>query len=154
MSEFDWNLDASEQAVVRSLLEHGVQFVVVGGHAALAHGRGEIYGDGEGPADLDVLVEAAEENWDRLGNAIAALPDGSSRFPGLPANRTQFMVGWYGVHVLVEPDRDFSVLLSRSAERLTSGLRVRVVGWDDWVDLKRASGREKDILHLQRLGIV
>jgi len=64
---------------IELLSTHGVRFLIVGAHALAAHGRPRA------TQDLDVFVEATEENARRLGGALRAFG-----FPALADACDQF----------------------------------------------------------------
>ena len=61
------------EAIFRSLAEHGVEYVLVGGLAATAHGASLV------TLDTDICFRQTPENCDRLAQALATL--GSEIFP-------------------------------------------------------------------------
>lgn len=65
--------------LLRELHEHGVEFILIGGAAAIAHGSARF------TEDLDVVYERSPENLKRLVDALAPFqpyPRGAP--PGLP----------------------------------------------------------------------
>lgn len=69
----------SFDSLLRALAGHGVQFIVVGGAAAIAHGSSRL------TQDLDIVCERSPANMDRLVAALAARrPYLGGAPPGLP----------------------------------------------------------------------
>ena len=74
-------LDRDELEVVRTFLDAGVRFVIVGGRAVQFNGHVR-------PAkDLDLLVEPSAENWSRLQAALKPLNAGVPPFEELSPER-------------------------------------------------------------------
>lgn len=65
------------ERILAVLVEHGVDFVLIGGLAAVAHGSPLL------TEDVDVTPEASEANLDRLARALRAL-DARVRHPDIP----------------------------------------------------------------------
>jgi hypothetical protein len=64
--EFD---DDHAEAICRALIEHGVEFVVIGGMAARLHRTGHATVD----IDIDIFPATTNDNLDRLAAALRAL---------------------------------------------------------------------------------
>ena len=70
--------------LIRALTESGVEFIVVGGFAATAHGSAYV------TVDLDVVYRRTPENVDRLVSALAPMsPYFEARHPACPSCSTQ-----------------------------------------------------------------
>ncbi|MFO7567554.1 MAG: hypothetical protein R6X02_33225 [Enhygromyxa sp.] len=63
-------------ALLRALTEGGVEFIVIGGMAAVAHGSAHV------TVDLDIVYGRSDENIERLAAALAPL---SPYLRGAPA---------------------------------------------------------------------
>lgn len=61
------------KALIKSLNEHDVEYLLVGGYALFAHGYSRA------TEDIDLLVRATEESGQRIKNALLVLPDGAAR---------------------------------------------------------------------------
>ena len=138
-----------------ALLGAGARFLVVGAHAMAAHG------DPRGTQDLDVWVDPAPENAERVWKALAAFgapltslgvtPADFSRSDavvqlGLPPNRIDVLTGISGVPRF---DRAWTA-------RQTIVVRGREIPFLDRATLilnKRAAGRPKDLADLDALGV-
>ena len=57
----------------RLLNEVGAKYIIIGGFAVIYHG----YTRGTG--DIDLLIDASEENVNKIKEALLALPDGASK---------------------------------------------------------------------------
>lgn len=136
------------------LLDARARFLVVGAHAMAVHGVPR------GTQDLDVWVEPAPENADRIWAALAAFgapleslglslddfmrPDTVVQL-GLPPLRVDLLTAISGVP-------DFGVAWSRRREAPVAGRSVPFLGREDLIANKRAAGRLKDLADLEALG--
>lgn len=146
-------------AILGALAQHGVEFLLVGGFAVNFHGYPRF------TADIDILVRPDERNYARLSRAIAKL-DPDWRLPGGrdPAPVEELAWGFgevarfltpHGVldaHREIEGIRaDYEELERRSITVEVDELRVRVVGYDDLIAMKRAAGRPEDLADISAL---
>lgn len=149
------------RALLRRLAEHDVDFVVIGGFAAIAHGGARLTND------LDISCATTADNLDRLG---AALVDLGARLRGVPED-VPFVPDartWRNIRVLtLETSEGFIDVLAEPAgapaydtlreraERVElDGVEVRVAGLGDLQAMKRAAGRPKDLLDLEELDVI
>lgn len=142
-------------ALLRALVEHEVEFVVVGGVCAVLHGAPVA------TFDLDIVPERSEANVERLIGTLAALdavyrdlggrtlhPDARAlRGPGHHRLMTRSgpldVLGEIGAH------RDLAALAPRSRHvDVGQGLTVRVLDLDALIETKREAGRAKDLATL------
>lgn len=155
MPEFD------PSATVRVLNKHRVRFVVIGGVAAQLH-------DLPVPAtiDIDVTPSRDQKNLERLAAAFDELDAGlytadanGTWFPRLPVeNWAQYgslhLMTRYGpLDIVFTPDgapRGYEDLKA-GAEKSMLGIEpILVITTSQWVALKQAAGRAKDLEHLDR----
>jgi predicted nucleotidyltransferase len=137
-----------------TLDRHRVEYVVVGSVAAILHGAGYT------TEDLDLVVDFADENLDRL---VAALAELDARFYDLAgrtirpdaqrlrANRLNLLVtrlGRLDILRVIEPQRDYGELLGRSEVLDVEGMQVRTVDLETLIEAKQIANRDKDKLHL------
>lgn len=150
--------------ICRVLNEHGVDYVVVGGFAAVLHGSALP------TADVDVVPSRDDGNLDRLGAALQVL-DARLRTAAGPVEAPldgpflramPLMVNLstrYGdLDVAFEPAgprRGFDDWDADASEvEIADGLPIRVASLDAIIDSKRAAGRQKDeraLPHLESL---
>ncbi len=126
--------------LLRKLVDGGVDFVVIGGVAAVVHGSVQI------TRDLDICPSGEGANVDRLDRALVTL---RARLSGLDAG-TRFETDHGPLELLTDPDSEES-LRKRALEVEVAGFVVRVASLKDLVAMKRASGRPKDLLAIEEL---
>lgn len=153
------------RALLSTLTAHGVDFVVIGGIAALLHGSDR------NTFDLDVSPAANRENLDALGKALvelnAVLRGIEEDLPFVPDGRTLARMriltldtSLGPLDVLTHPDGapSYAKLRSRALRIDIGPTDVLVASLDDLLSMKRATNRDKDMLDvetlaaLQRLG--
>ena len=129
--------------VFRSLREHEVRYLVVGGIAAILHGvpRATI--------DLDILIDVTPENARRLlaalaqaglGTALLATPDELIR------NEITIFKDRVRVDVLTEaPGLSFEAAWDRRETMTYQDQPFFVLSKDDLIAAKKASGRAVDL---------
>jgi hypothetical protein len=146
--------------LLHALVARGVDFVVIGGYAAIAHGSAQL------TRDLDICFARDPVNLRALGAALVELEarprgvDDPEDLPFVPDERTL-----QGVQLLTldtregpldvqsEPDgAPGYATLRRRAERVeVAGVRVLVASLDDLKTMKQAAGRPKDLVVLEEL---
>lgn len=136
--------------ILQELSATGAEFLVVGAHALAAHDRPRATGD------LDIWVRPTPENASRVWSALVRFgaplaqltledlttPDITFQM-GLPPNRVDILTGISGV-----------TFDEAWPNRLTvdrGSLQYSVIGRDDLVRNKRATGRPKDLLDVRNL---
>jgi hypothetical protein len=144
--------------LLRRLDEAGVDFVVIGGIAAIAHGSPQI------TRDLDIAYASDPENLERLGAALVALGATlrgvAEDVPFVPDGRTLRHTRVLTLDtpdgpldVLSEPDgsRGYAHLRANAIEATVSGVTVKIAGLDDLIAMKKAAGRPKDRIYVEEL---
>ncbi len=137
-------------AFVAACAEHDVRYLIVGGYALAAHGFPR------NTKDLDVWVEADAANAERLLEALAAFG-----FASLDLEVADFAEPGHVIQLGYPPLRidlltsidgvEFPSAFARSAVVSVAGCDVRVIGVEDLVANKRASGRLQDLADVERL---
>ena len=136
---------------VASFVAHEVRFMVVGGHAVMAHGYPRF------TDDFDLWVEPTPENG---GRVVRALDEFGFASVGLTA------ADFASDDVVIQlgrPPRRIDVMTSISGATFAAchparvyadadGLRVPVIGRDCLLANKRATGRLKDQADVEGLG--
>ena len=140
--------------LLAELAAAGARFLVVGAHALA------VQGVTRATQDLDVWVEATEQNAERVWNAVVRFgapleslgiakedllhPDRIIQL-GLPPNRIDLLTGITGVDSFEEAWND-------RVEREVEGLVVAFLGREMLLKNKRATGRLQDLADVEALG--
>jgi hypothetical protein len=135
-----------------------VEYIVIGGFAATAHGSAYL------TVDLDIVYRRTPENLERLAAALAALaPYMRGAPPGLPfqLDADTLRRGLNFTLTTAAGDLDligeatgggtYEALLPRSERRDLFGLEVPFVDLETLIRLKRAAGRPKDLERVAEL---
>ena len=138
--------------IVDTFRRHGVDFVVIGGIAVLAHGHPRA------TFDLDFMADLALRNMERLAAALAEL---RARVRGFdaelldvdPCDPAQLSsganwtlvtdAGWLDFMPAATGARDYAEIAADAIDVRDGALRI--VGLDDLVRMKMAAGRPKDL---------
>jgi hypothetical protein len=144
--------------LLRTLHEHGVRFLIVGGAAATAHGSARL------TQDLDLVYDRAPDNLERLVRALAPHePYLRGAPPGLPfrwdvatlrrgLNFTlTSKLGDVDLFGEIVGGGGYADLECHSVTMDLFGVPCRVLGLDKLIDVKRAAGRPKDLEVLAEL---
>jgi predicted nucleotidyltransferase len=147
--------------LLRALVQHGVDFVVVGGIAMVFHGSARV------TQDLDICFAPDQANLDVLGNALVEL---GARLRGVPedvpfipdgrALRRLSILTLGTRHGPIDLLRDPKEAppyheLRRRAERVeVGGFAVLVASLDDLEAMKREAGRDKDRIDLEEIEVI
>lgn len=131
--------------ILAALIAEQARFLVVGAHALAVHGYPRA------TVDIDIWIEPTPENADRVWRALAVFgaplqdldvtkndltrADVVAQF-GLPPNRIDILTGVSGL--------TFDGAWINRLEAPIEGVRVPVIGLNDLVANKQASGRDKD----------
>ena len=148
-------------ALLKRLVAHGVDFVVVGGIAMVGHGSARI------TRDLDICYATDPANLEALGGALVELgarPRGVDEdVPFVPDGRTLRRTtiltldspdGWIDLLVSPAGAPDYHQLRSR-AERVTiDGIAVLIASLDDLEAMKSAAGRPIDEIDLEEIEVI
>ncbi len=155
--------DLDIPSVVRALNAHGVRYVVIGGVAALVHNLPL-----PATVDIDVTPSRDTKNLERLAAAFDALEAGlltadepGTWFPRHPVENwaqydTLHLMTKYGpLDIVFAPDgapRGFDDLHASADEHPVQAddAPALVISVATWEQLKVASGRAKDLEHLDR----
>ncbi len=144
--------------LLTTLVDAGVEFVIIGGFAATAHGSAHV------TVDLDVVYRRTLDNMTRLATALAPLAPYLRGAPvGLPFRFDVETIKRGLNFTLVTSAGDLDVLgeatgggtyealLPRSEVRALLGLECRFVDLQTLIHLKRAAGRPKDLERIAEL---
>ena len=144
--------------LLEALVHGNVNFIIIGGVAATAHGSAHV------TVDLDIVYERSPESIARLASALAPLqPYLRGAPPGLPfrfdvdtirrgLNFTlTTSAGDLDVMGEATGGGNYAALLPRTEIRDLFGLQVRFVDLETLIHLKRAAGRPKDLERIAEL---
>jgi hypothetical protein len=144
--------------ILQGLKTVRVNFVVIGGLAAAAHGSRRV------TDDIDICYDQSSQNLKKLSAILAewdAYPRGIER--GLPffMDERQFRVtplmtlttneGLIDTLDIVKGVGDYEKCLARSIEIEAFDIRFRILDLPSLIDAKRAAGRPRDLDHIPEL---
>jgi len=150
---------SDDLALLRALIDGGVDFILIGGVA------GQLQGSPVVTFDLDICYARDRPNLERLARVLTAI---GARLRGAPAGlpfRLDAQTLWNGdsftfdtshgpFDILATPSGTdgFDDLAIGAASMELQGHSVRVASIDDLIRMKRAAGRPKDLLAIEELG--
>lgn len=151
-------LESDHEAHLRALADGGVDFVVIGGIAVMAHGFVRA------TADTDVTANPDMGNLERLSAVLteleAVLP-GAGPLAGDPAGARSLSYGGNPrfetklgrLHIVQSPAGapGYKALAEKAIEVELDDLRIRVCSYADLVEMKKATDRDQDRLDLAAL---
>lgn len=148
-------------ALLKCLVAHGVDFVVVGGIAMIGHGSAR------NTNDLDICYATDAANLEALGSALvelgATLRGVVDDVPFVPDASTLRRTS---ILTLGSPDGDIDLLVGPSgspaydelrvhAERVTmDGMSILIASLDDLQAMKRTANRAKDRIDLEEIEVI
>lgn len=145
--------------ILKTLMDHQVRFVLIGGLASQVHGSPSLTGD------VDICFALDGDNRGRLSGALTSMAAIRRDLAvGIQAPIDQRSLGAGDVLTLStrfgdldllahpDPNFDFVILESRSIAAEIFGTEVRVASLADLIEMKRAAGRPKDRIELEILG--
>ncbi len=144
--------------LLRRLAEAGVDFVVVGGYAAVIHGSAYVTND------VDVCAVLSADNVEKIRKALADLhpvhrqTNGKLSFleapaPGQPLHNLCLETDDGIIDILssVLGVGDFARLRERAMRADVFGVSCAVISLEDLITAKEAVGRERDLLTVKEL---
>jgi hypothetical protein len=144
--------------LIQTLCDSDIDFIVVGGFAALLHGGTLV------TRDLDVCAVLSNEDVEKLRAALHEFhpthrltPQRLSFLgnpePGVPVKNLYLETDLGAVDLLsfIQGVGDFARVRANSIEVDLFGRRCRVISLDDLIRAKEAVGREKDLLSVKEL---
>lgn len=147
--------------LLRVLVSHGVDFVIVGGIAMVLHGSARV------TQDLDICFAADQANLDVLGAALVALGATlravDAELPFVPDGQTLRQLSILTldtrqgpIDLLRDPEGapPYNELRSQADRVEVDGMAVLVASLDDLTAMKRATGRVKDRLDLEEIEVI
>src|SRR5580765_1736494 len=145
------SLTADFRDFLKSLNDHGVEYLLIGGHAVAYHGYVRP------TQDMDVWIAISQENAQRMVAAVEAFF--GCKLEGLapewfldPDQVTRFGVRPNLIEILTKIDGgDFRPAYSHKIIGELEGVRVNIIALADLKRNKQASGRNKDLADLDNL---
>jgi hypothetical protein len=147
--------------LLEALVGGDVEFVIVGGHAVIAHGYERA------TRDLDICPAPDRENLERLAAVLTALgarvagaeefePDELPRpdADGLALGGNFVLattLGGLDIMQWISPELTYGELAADASEAEVWGLAVRVCSYDRLVAMKEAAARPQDLADLANL---
>jgi hypothetical protein len=144
---------------LRTLTQHGVSFVVIGGIGGRLHGSTTVTGD------VDICYAGDPANLERLAAALRAL---NARLRGVDdevpfvLDAASLQAGDHFTFTTDAGDLDcmgtpagvagFEELDANASTLDLEGFSVQVASLDDLIRMKRAAGRPKDLIEVEVLG--
>jgi hypothetical protein len=149
------------QNLLQLLSENGVEFVVIGGVAAVAHGSARV------TYDLDICAPLDHENAIRIVRAVSDLNPRFRMRPDLPVVTPdnpnlrglknlylRTALGPLDVLGEVSGVGPYSAVAAESTEMEFEGVKCRVLDLDALIRAKTAAGREKDRMAIPELEMI
>lgn len=145
--------------ILRVLTEHRVDFVVIGGVAVQAHGYTRL------TKDLDIVASPDILNFARLSEALAEL-EAELRTPGtlrladahqlqrapqIPVLTSAGPLDVVSVDHVAGAPKDYAALRNAALEVELDGVLIPFAGLSDLIRMKRAAGREHDLMDIEAL---
>lgn len=140
------------QDLITSFNKHQVEYILVGGYAVIVHGYNRSTGD------LDLWVNATEENYNKLVNAFATFG-----MPTFDMTRQKFLhTEQYDVFSFGVPPRAIDLITKLKGPEFKEAyvnssiyefedMEVRVIQYGDLIAAKRAAGRYRDLNDIEQL---
>lgn len=150
--------------VFAALDRHGVDYLTIGAFAVIAHGYVRA------TADIDLIARQDRDNLERLAAVFTEL---GARLRGVDAHLDAHLLETdppdpevlaSGASFTLDTDAgpvdylndvpragEYADLRSRAVQTTAAGVTVRVVGLDDLIRMKRASGRPQDLRDIANL---
>ena len=148
-------------SMLRALASAKVQFIIVGGAAAIAHGSARL------TEDLDIVYSRRQDNIERLVDALRPLRPRLRGAPDkLPFSLDQETMskgfnftlatsaGSLDLFGEITLGGDFDQLLPYSIELDIFGIKCRCLGLRRLIEVKRAAARPKDLEAIAELGVI
>jgi len=138
--------------LLRVLGSSGVDFILVGGVAAAAHGSART------TQDIDIVYRRAEDNYQKLAGALAPMHPYLRGAPaGLPFRLDLATIrgglnftlttdlGWIDLLGEIAGGGNYENLIAHSIPVEAFGVHCQVLGLDALIDAKKSAGRPKDL---------
>ena len=148
--------------LLKTLLEHEVDFVLIGGFAAVVHGATLV------TQDLDICAAITEDQVNKLRKALKDLhprhrmnPNAKHSFleypeviKGINNIYLETDLGILDILSQTEPAGSFDEIKNRSLEISLYGYKCRVISIEDLIQIKKEMKRPKDLQAVEELQII
>ena len=138
--------------ILQLLSDHGVEFIIIGGAAAIVHGSSRL------TQDLDVVYRRSQENIARLSNALQEQnPYLRGAPPGLPFQWSEATIR-LGLNFTLQTNLgdlnllgevtgggNYEDIVDHTFEIEVFGIRCLCLDLETLIHVKRAAGRPKDL---------
>ena len=138
--------------ILQLLSDHGVEFIIIGGAAAIVHGSSRL------TQDLDVVYRRSQENIARLSNALQEQnPYLRGAPPGLPFQWSEATIRM-GLNFTLQTNLgdlnllgemtgggNYEDIVDHTFEIEVFGIRCLCLDLETLIHVKRAAGRPKDL---------
>lgn len=153
-----WPEEFDARELLRRLTAAGVDFVVIGGVAAIVHGSARL------TRDLNIVFAPDEANLEALGavlvqsearlrgveEAVRFVPDAAT-LRNIQLLTMETNAGWFDVHRRPDGAPPYGTLRTRAERMDVGGFSILVASLDDLVAMKRAAGRPQDLVDAETL---
>jgi predicted nucleotidyltransferase len=144
--------------ILKRLKDQGVEFVLIGGMAAIAYGSGMV------TTDVDISASLDDDSLEKIIKALRGLNprwrdrpqqfipvDSADRFRG--CRNLYIETDWGKIDILSEVDGvgDHAQVRERSVEMTVGDLPCRVITLEALIAAKEAAGRDKDLANVKQL---
>lgn len=150
------------QALLKNLLEQDIDFVLIGGFAAVVHGSTLV------TQDLDICAAITDQQIDNLRKALKSLnpihrmnAKAKVSFLEHPKDITGISniylntdLGILDILSETQPAGNFAEIKSRAVEISLYGYKCKVISIDDLIRVKEAMRRPKDLQAVEELRLV
>ena len=147
------------KALLKTLLEHEIDFVLIGGFAAVVHGSTLV------TQDLDICAALTGEQVSKLRDALKNLHPLHRMNPSVQLSFLEHPKDLKGLNNIylktdlgvldilseAQPAGDFQAIKNRSIEISLYGYKCRVISIEDLIRVKEAMKRPKDLQAVQEL---
>jgi predicted nucleotidyltransferase len=146
--------------LIRSLVEHGVDFILIGGYAV------NIHGFIRATKDVDAVPAPDTPNLERLLIALKAV-EATMEPTDIPEHGEALSAEWLAqggnfifktslgrldvLQFISGPDLTYEDLVASAESADFDGLPIKVCSYEDLVTMKEAAGRDQDSVDLERL---
>lgn len=147
--------------ILEILLENKIEFVVVGGYAAVTHGSSQV------TKDIDVCAPLTPDQVAKLRQCLAPLHpkhrmtpqklsflDHPENTSGLKNLYIETDLGMLDVLGQITGVGDYETVLKNAIEVEVFGQRCKVISLEDLIRAKLAMGRHRDLLTVQELNLI